>query len=113
MRGLATALPRNPAAVDRDGGAVILNPLHSVSGSRAADDPQVQRDPRVLARADLVVAYAGLLGRSLLRQDVIEVMGAAQEQDRVQAMAQAFAAHGLTTRMDRVPEARPHEREGL
>lgn len=114
MTGAAHALQGGDAAPDvahEAGSGVIRNPLHSVAAPWVSRDQGAgaQVEPRLVARADLVVAYAGLLGRSLLRHDVIEVMVAAQgaeAQDRLQAMEQAFAAHGLMTRVESVAELR-------
>ncbi|MEE4347532.1 MAG: ATP-binding cassette domain-containing protein [Paracoccaceae bacterium] len=89
---------------------IVRNPLQTVPEPRRSADIAAQPsvDPRILARADLVVVYASLLGRSLLRRDVIEAMvgdghqdGTAQDgQDRTQALVQAFEACGLLSRLE-------------
>jgi len=89
---------------------IVRNPLQTVPEPRSSAHVAAQpaADPRILARADLVVVYAGLLGRSLLRRDVIEAMvgvdrqdGTAQDgQDRTQALVQAFEACGLLSRLE-------------
>ncbi|MDM7968921.1 MAG: ATP-binding cassette domain-containing protein [Paracoccaceae bacterium] len=67
-------------------------------------------DPRTIARADLVVAYAGVLGRALLRRDVIEAMVAGEQagrRDRTQALVQGFAACGFLARIEQAAGPRP------
>ena len=85
-------------------GAVLFRPaLQSVRSpvDHAADDSG-QGDPRIIGRADLVLAYAAVLGRRLPRADVIEAMTLAHlagVQERSQALMQGLEAFGLHARI--------------
>ena len=93
-------------------GAGIRTPLQSVAAPAESDaiSDGARIDPRTIARADLVVAYAGVLGRALLRRDVIEAMVAGEQagrRDRTQALVQGFAACGFLARIEQAAGPRP------
>ena len=93
-------------------GAVLFRPaLQSVRSpvDHVADDSG-QSDARILGRADLVLAYAGVLGRRLPRADVIEAMTAAHlagVRERSEALMQGLMAFGLTARITHAVAPRP------
>ena len=76
------------------------------AASPAADPAQA----RLAARADLMAVYAGLRGKSLSPQDILEVLAAAPadaSQSQPADLAQAFTALGLLAQVAEVPVPGP------